>query len=334
MTTTVGIPRGLLYHDYGTAMHAFLEACGARVVVSPETNREILEAGLALCVDDACLPVKAFFGHADALADRVDVLFIPRFVSVERGAYVCPKLMGLPDMIRARLRNAPAVLDTSVDAYRGMRRCLSSMLQRDAGDILGVGPRRLACALRNALLAQAKDEYRGEPGAAALARSTRGRPDGQARGDGPRSVYERALTIGVLGHSYNLEDPYLSLNLIPRLGRMGVTAVTADDYSYSELKRWERHGRGRKRVFWTTGRKLIGAAQRWRVTGEVDGVIHLTSFGCGPESFVAEVIAADAARHGGIPLMVLNVDEHSGEAGMATRLEAFVDTVRMRQSAR
>ena len=155
MTTTVGIHRGLLYHDYGTAMHAFLEACGARVVVSPETNREILEAGLALCDDDACLPVKAFFGHADALADRVDVLFIPRFVSVERGAYVCPKLMGLPDMIRARLRNAPAVLDTSVDAYRGMRRCLSSMLQRDAGDILGVGHRRLACALRTALLAQA-----------------------------------------------------------------------------------------------------------------------------------------------------------------------------------
>jgi predicted nucleotide-binding protein (sugar kinase/HSP70/actin superfamily) len=333
MTTTVGIPRGLMYYDYGPAMHAFLESCGARVIVSPATNREILETGLALCVDDACLPVKAFFGHAAALADRVDVLFIPRFVSVERGAYICPKLMGLPDMIRARLRNAPAVVDTSVDAYRGVHRCFSSMSQGDARDILGIGPQRLAWALGNALMAHARDERQRNP-RSAPALPEAGRPDVQDHGDRPGSIYERVLTIGVLGHSYNLEDPYLSLNLVSRLERMGVTAVTADDYAYRELERWERRRRGRKRVFWTTGRKLIGAAQRWRTTGEVDGMIHLTSFGCGPESFVAEVIAQDATRHGDIPFMVLNVDEHSGEAGMATRLEAFVDTVRMRKSER
>lgn len=329
MTTTVGIPRGLMYHDYGPAMHAFLESCGARVVVSPPTNREILETGLAICVDDACLPVKAFFGHAAALADQVDVLFIPRFVSVERGAYICPKLMGLPDMIRARLRNAPAIIDTPVDAYRGVHRCLSSMSQGDACNILGIGPQRLAWAFGNALLAQVEEERRRRSGWA-CAPSVQGRPDAQACRNRPGSIYERALAIGVLGHSYNLEDPYLSLNLITRLRRMGVTAITADDYTYRELKQWERRRRGRKRVFWTTGRKLIAAAQRWHEAGEVDGIIHLTSFGCGPESFVAEVIARDAARHASIPLMILNVDEHSGEAGMATRLEAFVDTVRMR----
>lgn len=331
MTMRVGVPRGLLYHEYAPAIHTFLESCGAETVVSPQTNREILEKGLALCVDDACLPVKAFFGHAAVLSDQVDALFVARFVSVERGAYICPKFMGLPDMIRARLQNAPPIIDMCVDIRQGLGSYVSSLPCSDTCKILGVAPRRLSWALGAALMAQRKEDRRRvkrfAPSGSAVARTGLG---GYTR----ESIYETSLTIGVLGHTYNLDDAYLSLGLISKLEKMGVKAVTAEDYAYDNLRRWERRGADRKQVFWTAGRKLIGAARRWRETGEVDGMVHLTSFGCGPESFVAEVIARDAARHPAMPLIILNVDEHSGEAGMATRLEAFVDTVRMGKSKR
>ena len=42
-------------------------------------------------------------------------------------------------------------------------------------------------------------------------------------------------------------------------------------------------------------------------------------------SLIEEVV-----RKAGIPFMTLTVDEHTGEAGMLTRLEAFVDMIRWR----
>ncbi|MEG3070657.1 MAG: hypothetical protein RQM92_07405 [Candidatus Syntrophopropionicum ammoniitolerans] len=42
-------------------------------------------------------------------------------------------------------------------------------------------------------------------------------------------------------------------------------------------------------------------------------------------------IELEAKQHGDIPFMTLMIDEHTGEAGMTTRLEAFVDMVRRRK---
>jgi predicted nucleotide-binding protein (sugar kinase/HSP70/actin superfamily) len=36
-------------------------------------------------------------------------------------------------------------------------------------------------------------------------------------------------------------------------------------------------------------------------------------------------------RSSDIPFIVLTIDEHSGEAGMDTRLEAFIDMIRWRK---
>ena len=312
MSLVVGVPRALLFHAYGPLMLELLRQCGARAVLSPVTNKQILEAGLETCVDEACLPVKAFFGHSAYLAQRVDALFVPRFVSVERGAYICPKLMGLPDMIRARAPGAPRVIDPCIDMSRGLGKTARSIAE--LAPALGVSCSRLVIALaRSMKTASANADRRLDDG-----RTT-------AAGSGVR--------IGVLGHDYNLNDPYISLDLVSKIRRLGAAPVTAGAYSPRETGRWERQRarRGAKRLFWTFGRRLLGAAYRWLDTGEVDGIVHLASFGCGPESFIAEVIQHEAAERDSIPLMCVNIDEHSAEAGLSTRLEAFIDTVAMRK---
>ena len=63
----------------------------------------------------------------------------------------------------------------------------------------------------------------------------------------------------------------------------------------------------------------------------IDGIIHLISFGCGPDSLVGELVERRAQRGRGFPFLLLTLDEHSGEAGLTTRLEAFVDTLEWRQ---
>ena len=52
--------------------------------------------------------------------------------------------------------------------------------------------------------------------------------------------------------------------------------------------------------------------------------LTLTAFGCGPDSLMVERITRYAKRLKK-PLLNLTVDEHTGEAGFITRIEAFTD---------
>jgi hypothetical protein len=61
----------------------------------------------------------------------------------------------------------------------------------------------------------------------------------------------------------------------------------------------------------------------------IRGLVHVTSATCGPDAFVGKYLEL-AAKRLDIPLMVLQVDEQSGEAGVLTRLEAFCDMLERR----
>jgi len=52
--------------------------------------------------------------------------------------------------------------------------------------------------------------------------------------------------------------------------------------------------------------------------------LWLSNFGCGPNSFIIHIVEDIM---GGKPLGQLEIDEHAAEAGIVTRLEAFVDTI-------
>ncbi|MCR4426049.1 MAG: acyl-CoA dehydratase activase-related protein [Firmicutes bacterium] len=314
MGPTVGVPRGLLFHEFFPLWQELLSSLGATVVVSEETNETILNAGVRTCVDEACLPVKVFFGHASALTGKVDALFIPRIVSVERSSFICPKLMGLPDMVRACLPKAPRVLDPCVDLSKSGIGFAANLAR--LGREFGANPARTVLAFGRGLARLRREEARFRARTRDMARNL------------------QDLAIGVLGHRYNLDDAYMSMNIKERLVALGATPVTDRWYSDRELSAWARSRPGRKVPFWTPGKRIIGTAQRWLESREVDGIIHLTSFGCGPESFIAELVQREATRRRSVPFMLLSLDEHTGEAGVATRLEAFIDTVWMRKTGR
>ena len=111
----VGIPRGLFYYKYFPLWKTFLEELGAEIVVSDYTSKKILDVGVKTCVDEICLPMKIYHGHIASLKDKVDYLFIPRFTSISRNEYVCPKFGGLPDMVRHSFKNLPVIIDTEVN---------------------------------------------------------------------------------------------------------------------------------------------------------------------------------------------------------------------------
>jgi predicted nucleotide-binding protein (sugar kinase/HSP70/actin superfamily) len=114
----IGVPKGLFFYYYSPLWETFFQELGLDIVFSPQTTQAIVEHGVGLAVDEACLPIKAFYGHVDYLKDKVDYIFIPRFVSIAKKEYICPKFMGLPDMIRQKITDLPTIIEPVIDCSK------------------------------------------------------------------------------------------------------------------------------------------------------------------------------------------------------------------------
>ncbi len=327
MRLKVGIPRALLYYYYYPMWKGFFTALGAEVIVSSRTTKDILDKGVKQAVDEACLPVKLFFGHVLDLKDRVDCLFIPRIVSVERKAYICPKFLGLPDMVRHNIPHLPPVIDVTVNMCRKEKNLYKAF--GEAGKIFTGNPFSIRKAFKYGLEEQERFERLNRVGFLPHESIEKMNKGLVAQNCSPHQHGE--MTLALIGHGYNIFDSYISMNLIGKLRDMGVRVVTADNLSGSIIE--DRSNELPKRLFWSLGKRMIGSAFHFMRSDGIDGIIHVASFGCGPDSFTGEIIERHMRRRGSAPLLNLTIDEHTGEAGIVTRLEAFIDMIRWRRAA-
>src|SRR5665647_918613 len=141
----IGIPKALLYYRYFPLWKAFFEELGHEVVPSSSTNNSILNNGVKNCVDDACLPIKLFHGHVMDLIDRVDKIFIPRLISIEPGEFICPKFIGLPEMIKNSVPGNPNLLILNFNAHKSLEKGYNGF--RVLGKELGASNNEVARAM-------------------------------------------------------------------------------------------------------------------------------------------------------------------------------------------
>jgi len=320
----IGIPRAMLAYYYLPLWETFFEQLGAEVIVSPPTNKLILDTGVQLSVDEACLPVKVFLGHVNYLKDKVDVLFIPRVVSVEPRKYTCPKLLGLPDMVRSNIADLPPVWSDVVNLSKH-RRALYPVL-------FALGRRltwNFISIIRAFWLASFKLRrfekllFAGHTVEEAYAALQGGQhTQAPVRSDG--------LTIAVVGHAYNIHDSYISMRILSRLREMGVRVITPEMINRKALYKATNHMP--KDLFWTYGKRILGMGYYYlQKRGHIDGIINIVAFGCGPDALVGEMLERKVRQTADMAFMLLTIDEHTGEAGMITRLEAFIDMIRWRE---
>ncbi len=301
MKVKIGIPQALLYHRYYPAWNTFFKELDCEVITSDQSTKEIVDAGVRLAVDEACFPVKLFLGHTYYLRDKVDYLFVPRIVSIDSNEYLCPKFMGLPDMVRHNIPDLPPLIDVTVNLRKNRLNLFKAVYE--VGRIIDKNKWEVSQALWSAL--KELKSYR---------RELRER-EGECR-----------YKIGLLGHEYVINDSQITMDLIGRLKEMGVDVITPRMLPYSAIKKGLSNLS--KDMFWTFGKNTMGAAYHFFNRDDIKGIIQLTAFGCGPDSLVGEVIEREAKRRDNQPFMSLNLDEHTGEAGLVTRLEAFLDMIR------
>ncbi len=336
MRMRVGFPRAMGYYYLYPFFRTLITELGAELVLSPPTSPRLMERMEICPTDEPCLAVKLHFSHADALAQRenVDFLLLPVIARVE-ATCCCPKFIGIADMIRHGLRLPDERVLMPVLEYTDNDRHLSRAL-RPLAARLGVRDRaQLLRAIRAARQAQqyfrdycVTQQCTTPEAFRALEQEDTGRAEeAAARGTTPASAPQGA-TVAVIGHPYLLYE-LVSQGMIDRL-RRDARVFTAEMIAAGEISRAMQSIPDGERM-WPFEAMLLGAALHLLRARKVDKMILAGSFECGPESIIESYIEEEAQRQG-IPLMVLTLDEHSGEAGLVTRLEAFMETDKVQAS--
>lgn len=316
MKKRVGIAKSLFYYYHYPLWKTFFEDIGAEVILSPESNQNIIQEGIKLAVDETCYPIKVFFGHIDYLSNqeqKLDYIFMPRVVSIERKSYICPKFMGLPDMIRAaNIKNLPEMIEVIIDLSINENN-LNKEIEK-VGKIFSASSKQIKHAYAHALEELRKCNN--------IARDGYTLAESIEVWEGKKIVLSKkeAISVAVIGHGYSLYDRVISIDLIKKLRALGTNVHLAEMLDKSCIE--ECAATLPKRVFWTLGKKMVGTALHMEDDDNIDGVIYLACFGCGPDSMIGEIIERKINKKA---FMMLTVDEHSGEAGLITRLEAFID---------
>lgn len=316
----IGIPRSLFFYSYMPFWQTFWSELGCEAVVSPLTNKNMLDQGISHSVTDLCVPVKIFHGHISYLiSQKVDALFIPRMVGVGTNDTFCPKFLALPEMIRCSFSSLPPIIAPRIDVRGPLGWFkLCSDLQRE-----WVPERNVWGAFTKARAAQAHYEAQLTDGKLPHEAWPTFRWFHSVEQSKPLARTPE-LRIAMLGYPYSVYDQFTNGDVLQKLRNLGVQLLTAE---MIPLGKRSRH-RLRKDLFWHYSNMVVQAGIFWLNQG-VAGLIHVTNFACGPDAMAGKLLEL-ACKQQGKPLLTLTLDEQTGQVGINTRIEAFVDMLQRR----
>lgn len=318
---TVGIPRALFFHELLPLWKAFFTELGFQVVVSDPTNRHIMRQGVENIIEEPCLPIKLAHGHVlNLLEKEPDFLFLPVQCTMEKlsddfpKSWNCPLSQSLPFILlsSARIKEAlttpkgkkPKVLRPVIHSDRG-RLWLKSILQRVARD-LGVNSKTLIDrAIQTGFEAfDSFNDWQQRRGQEILSQL---KPD------------EKAIVI--VGRAYNTYDPEMTLNLPEKLRDLDILAIPLDFLPLKSVA--QEVSKAHPNMYWKSGQKILCAARMIARDTRLFG-LYVTNFACGPDSYMLKFFSKETE---GKPFLTIEIDEHSADAGIITRCEAFIDTI-------
>lgn len=302
-TGIAGIPRSSMMYDLFPFWATFLRSLGFRVVLpGPSTNR-ILESGIKRLTAETCLPIKLTFGHVAELLEahpEVDFVFLPSIQDLPDGgerAALCPFEESAGFMVSTLAGERIMVPTVHLAAPQPrLARELEEKLHR-----YGFSETQVGAALDDAWAAQ-RDYLR--------ALRARGR-------EILAGEFDTAFVL--LGKPYNIVDQFQNLNLPRRLRKLGILAIP------QQMLPLEADDLGARGITipWIYNRDTLRGL-RTLLRDERLFPVMVSNFGCGPDAFSMKFVERAAGNR---PYLYLEFDEHRGEAGLVTRLEAFVDEV-------
>lgn len=309
----IGIPRILNMHEYIPFWKAFLTELGFKVVFSDPTNKKIIRDGVENIIVESCFPIKLAHGHILNLIKKgIKKIFIPSVINFRNPAkhitntFACPYAQSIPYTVKASIDfSSYGVELLSPVVYFGMGDETTLANLKKFGKTIKKSTKQIKKAFNIAKDAQKKFyEKCLDEGRRFLSEVT---------------VDEKVMAI--IGRPYNSCDPGANLNIHKKLIDLGVKPIPLD---MLPLMEGIEDDEDLTDMYWGYGQRILRAAKIVKNHDNFYGV-YITNFGCGPDSFITHFFKKTIK---GKPFLQLEIDEHSADAGIITRLEAFLDSIK------
>lgn len=299
MELIVGIPRALLFYKYKDLWLQFFANLNIKTVISPKTNKEIIDKGSSYVVDEACLSLKIFMGHVDYLQNKCDYLFIPRVACLNKNEKMCTNFLALYDLVKNAFEDCK-ILMYNVDVENNEYE-FDGFLK--IGKTLGVSYFKTLRAYQNA------KKYEKEKRRQKYLLET-------------RKLRSPHLKILVVAHSYNLYDDFVGKSILEYLESQRIAAICSDiTTGDKKVNTSISHS-----IYWTYNKELMKIIED--TLNHIDGIILISTFPCGPDSLCNELIIRKIKSK---PILYLTCDNNASDTGIITRLESFIDILKYKK---
>ncbi|MGE5258404.1 MAG: acyl-CoA dehydratase activase [Hyphomicrobiales bacterium] len=310
----VGMNRSFLVNTfYPLYSHFFSELGFDLVLPDLPTQEGIDQRGAAFCY-----PVELAHGFFDALLKSetpLDFIFLPHFKAVpnlddgsSRQSQVCPLVQGETYYLQTSFRRAldrlaqrgARLIAPLIDLSRGIQNAEEPLLE--AASQMGAG-RRSAREAFAAAMQQQLDCF------------------AEMRATGRRTLAElesdpQKFGVVIFSRPYNGFAEEAHMGIPHKFASRGIPVMPLD-FLDLEQERSKRH------MYWGMGKLLMKAARIVEKHPQLFGT-YITNFSCGPDSFVITYFRDIMGRK---PSLTLELDSHTADAGLETRVEAFLDIV-------
>jgi predicted CoA-substrate-specific enzyme activase len=305
---TVGMNRSLLINSYFPFFNRFFAELGFRLTLPAEQDpRGVDQQGSAFCY-----PVEIAHNYAAALlAEKPDFIFLPQIRNLpvnepDKLACTCVLVQGEPYY----LRTAFPPLATNDNVITGILK-FSGDYSEDRQEFrhiamqLGTDPAKVDAALQAAATEQKKfaEDIReiGRQGLAAITRDP------------------KKFGVVLFGRPYNSFAAVANKGIPAKFASRDITIIPFDMLPFRDEELAPDHN-----MYWAMGQLILKGARYVEKHPQLYGA-YITNFSCGPDSFIISFFRDIMGRK---PSLTLELDSHTADAGLETRIEAFLDIVR------
>jgi len=288
----IGIPRGLFYYYDGYFLKNFFEYLNFEVIISPETNRKIIDEGIKYANDEMCLSLKVFLGHVACIKDKCDYLLLLRIDNYGLYEQTCTNFLAIPDLVK-NIFNIN-VLDININYMH--KENISKGLKK-----IGKKFNISSSKIKEAYIYASTKTKKYNKNLITINKN---------------KMNKEGLKLLLVGHSYNINDKYIGKPIIEYLEHNKVNVIVSDHFNQKDRDMCYKYC---PNLYWKYNKENINSLIY--SYDKIDGVIFLSSFPCGPDSLVNELVMRQITK----PYLNLVIDDLNSLTGIETRLESFID---------
>ncbi|MDR1867433.1 MAG: acyl-CoA dehydratase activase [Treponema sp.] len=300
---TVGIPRAFSVHTLYPLYSWFFYTLGIKTFLSTD----VVHAGIARAESAYCFPAEIAHGAVQDCVDKgADYIFLPHFRDMpsyqpDVHANFCPITQSFPYYIEKAFLDVdkkkwlPCVISFKFGKEKTLELFCSAM------EKIGIKPSETEQAFNAAMKKQ--EEY----WAAIKTLATEALAEARAA---------KRPVIALLGRPYNAFTREANMGIPRKFTTRGYSVIPFDILPFEQETIFPN-------MYWYYGQQDIKSAAFLKKEDNIY-ITWISNFSCAPDSFLLHYLKWIMGTK---PFLVLELDSHSADAGIDTRIEAFLDII-------